>query len=336
VFNPPAAITLPNVDGLKPREVTEMYSFDHDIGSFVAIGTGTVSDDGLLIRSNPGVGVLKSGWHCGGNPTASGTAADCPTCQACNGTSCVPDPGAATCDDGKFCTQNDTCSGGTCIGGDPVPDVPGTPVSINLDLDSVLEPISAFLNTVLGVSPSLSLSLSGSIQDDEHCCDLTQSMVTNTTATGTASASIGTGDIPIPGLAVSLPFGIHAGLFANLTLGASASLSGTLDKCTSTASGSLSGSVSLTGGVKAQLTLPAGIASASAGGTMGASCSFTGPIQAGSIPCTGTCGTTGIVLSVEAEFANGLIKTESSYVVLPPDSLPPISFTLPSPIGSNP
>ena len=39
-FNPPAAITLPNVDGLKPREVTEMYSFDHDIGSFVAIGTG--------------------------------------------------------------------------------------------------------------------------------------------------------------------------------------------------------------------------------------------------------------------------------------------------------
>ncbi len=39
VFNPPAAITLPNVDGLGPREVTEMYSFDHDIGSFVAIGT---------------------------------------------------------------------------------------------------------------------------------------------------------------------------------------------------------------------------------------------------------------------------------------------------------
>jgi len=36
VFNPPAPITLPNVDGLRPREVTEMYSFDHDIGSFVA------------------------------------------------------------------------------------------------------------------------------------------------------------------------------------------------------------------------------------------------------------------------------------------------------------
>jgi Glucodextranase, domain B len=75
VFNPPAPITLPNVDGLRPREVTEMYSFDHDIGSFVAIGTGTVSNDGLTIRSNPGVGVLKAGWHCGGNPNQVGDAA---------------------------------------------------------------------------------------------------------------------------------------------------------------------------------------------------------------------------------------------------------------------
>lgn len=75
IFNPPAAITLPNVDGLPPRAVTEMYSFDHDIGSFVAIGTGVVSDDGRVIRSSPGVGVLKAGWHCGGNPNGTGSAA---------------------------------------------------------------------------------------------------------------------------------------------------------------------------------------------------------------------------------------------------------------------
>ena len=74
MFNIPAAITLPNVDGLRPRAVTEMYSFDHDIGSFVAIGTGVVSDDGLVIRSSPGVGVLKAGWHCGGDPNQSGGA----------------------------------------------------------------------------------------------------------------------------------------------------------------------------------------------------------------------------------------------------------------------
>src|SRR5678815_5690746 len=75
VFSIPAAITLPNVDGLAPRAVTEMYSFDHDIGSFVAIGTGVVSDDGQLIRSSPGVGVLKAGWHCGGDPNTPGASA---------------------------------------------------------------------------------------------------------------------------------------------------------------------------------------------------------------------------------------------------------------------
>src|SRR4029453_16214554 len=37
IFNPPAAITLPNVDGLAPRAVTEMYSYDHDLAAFVAI-----------------------------------------------------------------------------------------------------------------------------------------------------------------------------------------------------------------------------------------------------------------------------------------------------------
>jgi hypothetical protein len=82
MFNPPAAITLPNVDGLKPREVTEMYSFDHDIGSFVAIGTGVVSDDGQVIRSSPGVGVLKAGWHCGGNPAQTGNCDDDPCKKA--------------------------------------------------------------------------------------------------------------------------------------------------------------------------------------------------------------------------------------------------------------
>lgn len=92
IFSPPAQITLPNVDGLRPRAVTEMYSFDHDIGSFVAIGTATVSDDGRVIRSNPGVGVLKAGWHCGGDPNSTGTAANCPQCQTCQGTNCVPDP----------------------------------------------------------------------------------------------------------------------------------------------------------------------------------------------------------------------------------------------------
>ena len=74
-FNPPAAITMPNVDGLLPGQVTELYSYDHDLAAFTAIGTGTVTPDGLLIRSDPGVGILKAGWHCGGNPNSTGSAA---------------------------------------------------------------------------------------------------------------------------------------------------------------------------------------------------------------------------------------------------------------------
>jgi hypothetical protein len=75
MFNPPAPITMPNVDGLQPGQVTELYSYDHDLATFTAIGTGTVSEDGLIVSSDPGVGILKAGWHCGGNPNQTGGAA---------------------------------------------------------------------------------------------------------------------------------------------------------------------------------------------------------------------------------------------------------------------
>jgi len=73
-FDPPAALSIPNTDGLAPGEVTEMYSFDHDLGQFVSIGSGTVSDDGSTIRSDPGTGIIKGGWHTGGNPAPQGNA----------------------------------------------------------------------------------------------------------------------------------------------------------------------------------------------------------------------------------------------------------------------
>ena len=76
LFDPPAPITLPNVDAMAPGAVTEMYSFDHDLGQFVSIGTGTVSEDGTVIASDPGVGIIKGGWHCGGDPTITSGAAN--------------------------------------------------------------------------------------------------------------------------------------------------------------------------------------------------------------------------------------------------------------------
>jgi hypothetical protein len=112
-FNPPAPMTIPNVDGLTPGEVTEMYSFDHDLGSFVAIGTGTVSKDGSVIKSDPGVGIIKGGWHCGGNPNPGGTAATCGPCASCNGNICVPNS-----NQGRPCLNPCVTSGvGACTGG---------------------------------------------------------------------------------------------------------------------------------------------------------------------------------------------------------------------------
>jgi hypothetical protein len=93
-FDPPARLILPNVEGLAPGEVTEFYSFDHDLGHFVSIGPATVSDDGMTISSNRGVGIVKAGWHCGGNPNSSGTPHNCPPCQRCVNGHCEMDPNA--------------------------------------------------------------------------------------------------------------------------------------------------------------------------------------------------------------------------------------------------
>ena len=117
-FDPPARLTLPNLEGLAPGEVTEMYSFDHDLGHFVSIGPATVSDDGLTITSNPGVGVIKAGWHCGGNPASSGTTHGCPICTGC-------DPRTDTCQADNSQTppqvRPDDCVRQTCSGGRIVP-----------------------------------------------------------------------------------------------------------------------------------------------------------------------------------------------------------------------
>ncbi|BCL35091.1 Ig-like domain-containing protein [Nostoc sp. MS1] len=62
-FDVPAPIQFPNLDGLRPGEKSLFWSFDHDAGKWIVIGTGTVSEDGKTVVSDPGVGVLAPGWH---------------------------------------------------------------------------------------------------------------------------------------------------------------------------------------------------------------------------------------------------------------------------------
>lgn len=82
-FDPPAELTLPNVDGHKVGAEVEMYSYDHDLEEFVTIGLGTVSKDGSVITSNNGIGVIKAGWHCGSQPGGSGCCEGGTGCGYC-------------------------------------------------------------------------------------------------------------------------------------------------------------------------------------------------------------------------------------------------------------
>jgi hypothetical protein len=332
VFNPPAAITLPNVDGLRPREVTEMYSFDHDIGSFVAIGTGVVSSDGLVIRSSTGVGVLKAGWHCGGNPNPTGTAANCPECQICDGTGCVPTNGGS-CDDGRFCTENDNCVNGVCAG-TAVPDQPGSTITVPpINLDEAFGPIKGVLQTMFGAgAPDFSLQISGSVGTVSQCCEITQSMQPNDVGDFMGTAGI-SAEIPIPGLAVALPFGLTAGFFATFGGAVSGTLNVVKSNCDHSVSGTLGANLGLSVGIKGQVTLPAGVASASVQGTTGVNCGVTGTATTGSdvIQASATCGHNGVVLTATAQFLNGTFEVSDDLVVVEPANLDPLEFTVPLP-----
>ena len=115
-FDPPARLTLPNVDGLAPGKVTEMYSFDHDLGHFVSIGPATVSEDGTVLVSNPGVGIVKAGWHCGGDPATGVCLHQCPECSICRDPPCrcdIPKKLCTACKSaGSACDGNHKCTPG--------------------------------------------------------------------------------------------------------------------------------------------------------------------------------------------------------------------------------
>ena len=104
-FNPPARISIPNIGGAPPGAVVDIFSFDHDLGEFVASGTATVTADGRQVVSNPGFGVVKAGWH--GCVPPPRPPVDC--CNPGNCTVCVDKATAPTCD--PVCQR---CEGAGC------------------------------------------------------------------------------------------------------------------------------------------------------------------------------------------------------------------------------
>lgn len=213
-FNPPAAITLPNVDGLPPKAVTEMYSYDHDLGMFVAIGTGTVSSDGSVIASNPGVGVLKAGWHCGGNPNSTGGAGTCDQCQTCDGIECVADPSQ----DGNP-SPDDKCR--VCKGGSltALTFGPATTTSFNFELpNQTVDDINEALKLLkpIGVIAEVNLTQIGGELKTEQCCSKEKG--TGNTTSGAVTGNFGGFSVKFklwpPGPIPTAHFDFNVGLFS--------------------------------------------------------------------------------------------------------------------------
>jgi len=338
MFNPPAAITLPNVDGLKPKAVTEMYSYDHDLGMFVAIGTGTVSDDGSAIASNPGVGVLKAGWHCGGNPNSTGSAGTCPQCQACQGSQCGPDLSATTCDDHLFCTTNDICVFGTCQG-TPIADTDGGSQSATFGKDGAgisLGPFELSVNifTILGIAKVPEFEIKYELKNINSCCEKQQgATVINTEKTWGIKVSVESSPVPIPGISVvccTLPLigGVDIVKFGFFLVGGG-SLEGQIKSTANQCDGSTdrAGIVTdtFTGSIEALAqALGPDFFKADVKGTTGVS--GVGTVSNGALSLTANW--TGLEVSGEVDLVS-LFKISVDYVLVNPRSLGTVSIAIP-------
>ncbi len=62
VFDPPAPISFPNVDGFNPGATVDIFGLNRETGEFEKVGTGTVSADGTTVDSDGGV-VTSGSWH---------------------------------------------------------------------------------------------------------------------------------------------------------------------------------------------------------------------------------------------------------------------------------
>ncbi len=68
-FDVPVPACFPNLpdpetgETLPPGASSALWSFNHDSGRFEVVGPMTVSADGLLVCTDPGVGITAPGWH---------------------------------------------------------------------------------------------------------------------------------------------------------------------------------------------------------------------------------------------------------------------------------
>jgi len=93
-FSEPVPACFPNLpdpsgNKLPPGGKSALWSFNHDTGRFEIVGSGTVTEDGMLVCTDPGVGILAPGWHLfqpgtsGSGGGADGPPPPPPPCDSC-------------------------------------------------------------------------------------------------------------------------------------------------------------------------------------------------------------------------------------------------------------
>jgi hypothetical protein len=78
-FDPPIKVVYPNMSALPPGSIAYFLSFNHDTNRFDIVATGAVTDDGLCIETDPGVGIQVAGWGCNCPPYS--VTGDCDNCD---------------------------------------------------------------------------------------------------------------------------------------------------------------------------------------------------------------------------------------------------------------
>jgi len=79
IFDPPVQIIYPNMSALPAGSIAYFLSFNHDTMKFEIVATGSVSDDGSEIVTDPGAGLTVAGWGCNCPPYS--VTGDCENCD---------------------------------------------------------------------------------------------------------------------------------------------------------------------------------------------------------------------------------------------------------------
>jgi hypothetical protein len=141
-FDPPMRVQIPNTDGLVPGAVTEIFCYNHDLEEFASSGTARVSEDGSVVISDPGSGVIVSGWGDAPPPPPPNSCASKCNCGVCIKGFCVPVIGGSSgdaCDANDACTVNPKCNLLAVCTGDRK-SISNVRVSADNKLDSSLQP----------------------------------------------------------------------------------------------------------------------------------------------------------------------------------------------------